>query len=198
MKYILLFSVFASTCFAAMTPQERQLVSGLSSQNDELRRIVTDQDKQIEKFQTDGLFANQKIESLTANLKAAGNKEKEQLEDLATQQTKIHAMAKELDDAYFGWNKAKVEAQKWKVEAQKWKVEANQRRVERDIGLVFFAFAATGLVMVFSGQIIGWITRQFPMLTPYGIVLWIGLAVLTFLSAYGSGLGVLKLIASQL
>ncbi|MCK9587969.1 MAG: hypothetical protein WC069_06410 [Candidatus Shapirobacteria bacterium] len=191
MKYILLFSIFASTCFSAMTPQEKKLVSGLSSQNDELREIVTDQDKQIEKFQTDARFANQKIESLESKLKEAGDNEKEQLKDLAAQQIKIHAMAKELDDAYIGWNKAKVVADKKTA-------EAHRNAVERDICLFLAAIAGTVLVLIYGGQIIGFICRKFPILTPYGIGLWIALAILSFGTIFATCRLTVALIASKL
>jgi len=134
MKHILLFSALASTCLA-MTPQEKKLVSGLSSQNDELRSIVTDQKTQIEKFSTDAIFAAQKNESLTSRLAESKKLEGDQEFELGLQQQKIKAQADALDAA----NKL-VDALKLEVKA--WKAEAHKNAQERDIFVVAFAILA--------------------------------------------------------
>jgi hypothetical protein len=191
MKYILLFSIFASTCFAAMTPQEKKLVSGLSSQNDELRAIVTDQDKQIEKFQTDALFANQKIESLESKLTQSKVDSEAQLQDLLLQANLIKALEKERDNLIDRANAAEKLAT---IKAE----QAHRNAVERDICLFLASIAGTVLVLIYGGQIIGFICKTFPALTPYGIGLWVALAILSFGTIFAACRVTVALIASRL
>ena len=190
MKPLIILLCLASTCLA-LTPKERELVQGLNSINAELRASIASQAAQIESDATTALFAAQKIESLTLRLKEAKQIEEAQFQDLLLQAGKIKALEQDRE-------KAIKRADSAETIAAKKTAEAHRNALERDICLFALSVAITVLVMIYSGQIIGWITSAFPALTPYGIGLWIGLAILTFLSTFGASRGVLAMIASRL
>lgn len=190
MKSLVLLIAFASTCLA-LTPKERELVRGLTEINGDLRKQIEADEAAITQKDTDYLFLKQRNESLTlkhdALKKLAGDQEFE----LGLQQQKVRDQAKAMDALT-------SRAEKAEAIATKKTAEAHRNAVERDICLFALSVAVTVLVMIYSGQIIGWITSKFPALTPYGIGLWLGLAILTFLSSFGASRGVLALIASRL
>lgn len=190
MKSLVLLIAFASTCLA-LTPKERELVQGLTSINTELRQQIEADEAAISQKDTDYLFLKQKNESLTlkhdALKKLAGDQEFE----LSLQQQKAKDQAAAL-------YREGLRADSAEAISKKKTLEAHRNAVERDICLFALSVACTVLVMIYSGQIIGWITSKFPALTPYGIGLWLGLAVLTFLSSFGASRGVLAMIASRL
>lgn len=176
---------------SALTPKERQLVEGLSSINAELRQQIAVTEDVVEQKDTALTFLQQKNESLAARLVASKKLEGDQAFELGLQQAKIRDQAAELDAAVKRADSAESKLAKKTA-------EAHRNAVERDICLFALSVAVTVLVMIYSGQIIGWITSKFPALTPYGIGLWLGLAVLTFLSSFGASRGVLAMIASRL
>jgi hypothetical protein len=190
MKSLVLLIAFASSCLA-LTPKERELVQGLTSINMALRQQIEADEAAISQKDTDYLFLKQKNESLTlrhdALVKLAGDQEWE----LNQQQQK----AKDQEQALF---REGLRADSAEAIAKKKTLEAHRSATERDIGVFITSVFATVLVMIYSGQIIGWITSKFPALTAYGIGLWIGLAVLTFLSSFGAIRGVLAMISSRL
>jgi DNA replication initiation complex subunit (GINS family) len=190
MKSLILLIAFASTCLA-LTPKERELVQGLTNINRDLRIQIATDEAAISQKDTDYLFLKQRNESLTlkhdALKKLAGDQEFE----LSLQQQKAKDQAAALD-------KQTLRADSAESKLAKKTAEAHRNAVERDICLFALSVAVTVLVMIYSGQIIGWITSKFPALTPYGIGLWLGLAILTFLSSFGASRGVLAMVASRL
>ena len=175
----------------ALTPKERELVVGITKANEELRGNLAAKAKQADADAATILFANQKIESLTARLNQSKVDSEAQLQDLLLQAGKIKSLEQDRDyQAGRADNAEQI--------AKKKAAEAHRNAVERDICLFALSVAVTVLVMIYSGQIIGWITSKFPALTPYGIGLWIGLAILTFLSSFGASRGILAMIASRL
>lgn len=122
------------TCLA-LTPKERELVQGLNGINAELRSSVTAQAAQIEKLTTDAVFAHQKIESLSENLISAKQTEEAQLQDLLSQQAKIHALEGAVD---FQTKRA----DKNEAIAKEKTVEAHKSAQERDLFVVAFAILA--------------------------------------------------------
>jgi F0F1-type ATP synthase assembly protein I len=176
---------------SALTPKERALVEGLSSINAELRQQIAVTEDVVEQKDTALTFLQQKNESLAARLADSKKLEGDQAFELGLQQAKIRDQAAALD-------KQTLRADTAEKTAAKKTAEAHRNAVERDICLFAFSVAVTVLVMIYSGQIIGWVTSKFPALTPYGIGLWLGLAVLTFLSSFGASRGVLAMIASRL
>lgn len=190
MKSIILLFALASTCLA-LTPTERQLVSGLNTINQDLRAQVADNEAKISQKDTDYIFLNQKNDSLSGLLKTANDKEKQQTQDLLLAQGKIKAIENERDQAITARDAALKEAAKWKV-------EAHRNAVERDLCLFAFAIVGTVLVMTYSGYIIGWLCKIWPALAPFGIGIEIALAIISFTAIYGAGRGVLALIYSHL
>jgi len=188
---IALLAFCKSAPAAQLTAEQRALVTGLTANNKELTAKVAAMEQQISEDAAKQVFAAQKIESLTGNLITAKHNEEAQYQDLLLQAGKITALESDRD---FQLNRA----EKLFGERNMARLEAHRNAVERDISCFISAAAATCLVMIYSGQIIGWITSKFPALTPYGIGLWIGLAILTFLSTFGASRGVLAMIASRL
>jgi len=176
---------------APLTAEQRALVNGLTANNKALTEQVQKMAAQNEADSSVIVFANQKIESLTARLNQSKVDSEAQLQDLLLQAGKIKSLEQDRDyQAGRADNAEQI--------AKKKAAEAHRNAVERDICLFALSVAVTVLVMIYSGQIIGWITSKFPALTPYGIGLWIGLAILTFLSSFGASRGILAMIAARL
>ena len=91
MKTILLLFLpfFLSLPCLALTPKERDLVTGLSRINMELRANNASQEAQIERDATDALFASQKIDSLSVRLAESKKLEGDQEFELGLQQKLI-------------------------------------------------------------------------------------------------------------
>ena len=190
MKSLLVLLCLASTAFA-LTPKERELVTGLSRINMELRANNASQEAQIERDATDALFASQKIDSLSARLAESKKLEGDQEFELGIQQQKIKAVE---DDRDRQAKRADAAEAKEKAKA----LEAHRNATERDICLFIAAVFGTVLLMTYSGYIIGWIVKIFPQAAPFGIGLEIGIAVVFFGAIYGAGRGFLALVYSRL
>ena len=176
---------------APLTPDQRALVTGLTRNNKELTEKVAAMEKQIEADATTASFAAQKIESLNLNLSQAKANEESQLQDLLSQQRKIHALETDRD-------LQKSRADVAEANLIRKSAEAHRNAVERDIGVFLVATFGTILVMSYAAGIIGWIVKLFPTLAPYGLGLEIALAILSFSILFGAARGTLALIASKL
>lgn len=88
-------------------------------------------------------------------------------------------------------------ADKQQAIAEKKTKEAHRNAVQRDICVFLFSVACTVLVLIYGGHIIGFVVRTFPALTPYGVGLWIALAILSFSAVFGAAEGFLALVYSK-
>jgi hypothetical protein len=187
---VILILLAASSAFC-LTPKERVLVNGLGKINTGNELKLKENAATIAKQTADYLILWNTADSQSKTLENGKLLLQQQESELGTQQAKIH-------DQEVAMDKLAKDLKIALADVVKYKHEAHVKSVVIDVTLVGLAIAGTIVIMMCSGQIIGFIVKIWPPAAAFGLLLEIGIAVGSFAIIFGTCKGILAVIESHL